>query len=105
MAELVPYEIHRERISRLEEYISHLTKEREVDFKDYENLKKEYSRLERRFYKCRKRDCDEINELRYKLKCRDEMLSDKDEQLENYRIAVGILVAVIAFYVALTVAV
>lgn len=29
----------------------------------------------------------------------------KDEQLENYRIAIGILVAVIVCYVALTVAV
>lgn len=105
MAESVPYEIHREKIAVLERYISSLTKQREADFKDYENLKKEYSTLERRFYKRHKRDCDEINELRYKLKCRDEMLSDKDEQLENYRIAVGILVAVIAFYVALTVAV
>lgn len=105
MAESVPYEIHREKIAVLERYISSLTKQREADFKDYENLKKEYSILERRFYKRRNRDCNEINELRYKLKCRDEMLSDKDEQLENYRIAVGILVAVIAFYVALTVAV
>lgn len=105
MAEPVPYEIHREKIENLESYISSLTKQREADFKDYENLKKEYSILERRFYKRRNRDCAEINELRYKLKCRDEMLSDKDEQLENYRIAVGILVAVIAFYVALTVAI
>lgn len=105
MAESVPYEIYREKITELERYISSLTKQREADFKDYENLKKEYSTLERRFYKRRNRDCDEINELRYKLKCRDEMLSNKDEQLENYRIAVGILVAVIAFYVALTVAV
>lgn len=95
----------REKTAKLEEHISFLTKQREADFKDYENLKKEYSTLERRFYKRHKRDCDEINRLRYKLKCRDEMLSDKDEQLENYRIAVGILVAVIAFYVALTVAV
>lgn len=95
----------REKTAKLEEHISSFTKQREADFKDYENLKKEYSTLEHRFYKRRNRDCAEINELRYKLKCRDEMLSDKDEQLENYRIAVGILVAVIAFYVALTVAV
>lgn len=105
MAEPVPYEVHREKIENLESYISSLTKQREADFKDYENLKKEYSILEHHFYKRRNRDCAEINELRYKLKCRDEMLSDKDEQLENYRIAVGILVAVIAFYVALTVAI
>ncbi len=74
-------------------------------YEDYEDLKKEYSELERRFYKRRNRDCAEINELRYKLKHREEMLSDKDEQLENYRIAVGILIAVMAFYVALTVAI
>lgn len=74
-------------------------------YEDYEDLKKEYSELERRFYKRRNRDCAEINELRYKLKHREEMLSDKDEQLENYHIAIGILVAVIVCYVALTVAV
>lgn len=74
-------------------------------YEDYEDLKEKYSELERRFYKRRNRDCAEINELRYKLKHREEILSDKDEQLENYRIAVGILIAVMAFYVALTVAI
>lgn len=74
-------------------------------YEDYEDLKEKYSELEHRFYKRRNRDCAEINELRYKLKHREEMLSNKDEQLENYRIAIGILVAVIVCYVALTVAV
>lgn len=74
-------------------------------YEDYEDLKKEYSELERRFYKHRNRYCAEINELRYKLKHREEMLSDKDEQLKNYRIVIGILVAVIVCHVALTVAV
>lgn len=105
MPSTVSMETHQEQIENLESKISELEEIHNVIYEDYEDLKKEYSRLERRFYKCRKRDCDEINELRYKLKCREEMLSDKDEQLENYRIAVGILVAVIAFYVALTVAI
>ena len=74
-------------------------------YEDYEDLKKEYNELERRFYKRRNRDCAEINELRYKLRCKEEMLSNKEEQLENYRIATGILAAVIAFYVALIVAI
>lgn len=74
-------------------------------YEDYEDLKKEYNELERRFYKRRNRDCAEINELRYKLRCKEEMLSNKEEQLENYRTAIGILVAVIAFYVVLTVAI
>lgn len=74
-------------------------------YEDYEGLMKDYRELECRFYKRRKRDCDEINELRYKLKCKEEMLSNKDEQLKNYRIVIGILVAVIVCYVALTVAV
>ena len=74
-------------------------------YEDYEDLKKEYNELERRSYKRRNRDCTEINELRYKLRCKEEMLSNKEEQLENYRTAIGILVAVIAFYVVLTVAI
>ena len=74
-------------------------------YEDYEDLKKEYNELERRSYKRRNRDCAEINELRYKLRCKEEMLSNKEEQLENYRTAIGILVAVIAFYVVLTVAI
>lgn len=74
-------------------------------YEDYEDLMEDYRELERRSYERLKRDCNEINELRYKLKHREEMLSDKDEQLENYRIAIGILVAVIVCYVALTVAV
>ena len=74
-------------------------------YEDYEDLKKEYSELERRFYKHRNRYCAEINELRYKLRCTEEMLSNKVEQLEIYRAATGILAAVIAFYVALIVAI
>lgn len=74
-------------------------------YEDYEDLMEDYRELERRSCERRERYCDEINELRYKLKHREEMLSDKDEQLENYRIAVGILIAVMAFYVALTVAI
>ena len=62
-----------------------------------ENLESKISKLEE--------DNSVIYELRYKLKHREEILSDKDEQLENYRIAVGILIAVMAFYVALTVAI
>lgn len=74
-------------------------------YEDYEDLMDDYRELERSSYERRKRDCDEINELRYKLKCKEEMLSNKEEQLENCRAAIGILVAVIAFYVALTVAI
>jgi hypothetical protein len=74
-------------------------------YEDYEGLMKDYRELECRFYKRRKRDCDEINELRYKLKCKEEMLSNKVEQLEIYRAAAGILAAVIAFYVALILAI
>lgn len=74
-------------------------------YEDYEGLMKDYRELECRFYKRRKRDCDEINELRYKLRCTEEMLSNKVEQLEIYRAATGILAAVIAFYVALIVAI
>lgn len=74
-------------------------------YEDYEDLMEDYRELERRSYKRRERDCNEINELRYKLKCKEEMLSNKVEQLEIYRAATGILVAVIAFYVALTVAI
>lgn len=74
-------------------------------YEDYEDLMEDYRELERSSYKRRERDCNEINELRYKLKCKEEMLSNKVEQLEIYRAATGILVAVIAFYVALTVAI
>lgn len=65
----------------------------------------DYRELERSSYKRRERDCNEINELRYKLRCTEEMLSNKVEQLEIYRAATGILAAVIAFYVALIVAI
>lgn len=74
-------------------------------YEDYEDLMEDYRELERSSYKRRERDCNEINELRYKLKCKEEMLSNKVEQLEIYRAATGILVAVIAFYVVLTVAI
>lgn len=74
-------------------------------YEDYEGLMKDYRELECRFYKRRERDCNEINELRYKLRCTEEMLSNKVEQLEIYRAATGILAAVIAFYVALIVAI
>lgn len=74
-------------------------------YEDYEGLMKDYRELECRFYKRRERDCNEINELRYKLRCTEEMLSNKVEQLEIYRAATGILAAVIAFYVALILAI
>lgn len=105
MPNTVSIETYQEQIENLKSKISELEEIHNVIYEDYEDLKKEYSELERRFYKHRNRDCAEINELRYKLKHREEMLSDKDEQLENYRIAVGILIAVMAFYVALTVAI
>ena len=71
----------------------------------YEDLMEDYRELERSSYKRRERDCNEINELRYKLRCTEEMLSNKVEQLEIYRAATGILAAVIAFYVALILAI
>lgn len=74
-------------------------------YEDYEDLMEDYRELEHRSYERRKRDCDEINNLRGKLRYKEEMLSNKEEQLENYRAAIGILVAVIAFYVVLTVAI
>lgn len=102
MPSTVSIETYQEQIENLKSKISELE---EIHNAIYEDLKEKYSELEHRFYKRRNRDCTEINELRYKLKHREEMLSDKDEQLENYRIAVGILIAVMAFYVALTVAI
>lgn len=96
-----PTEELQEQVENVKSEISKLN----AIYEDYEDLKKKYSELEHRFYKRRNRDCAEINELRYKLKHREEMLSDKDEQLENYRIVVGILIAVMAFYVALTIAI
>lgn len=74
-------------------------------YEDYEDLMEDYRELERRSYERRKRDCAEINNLRGKLRYKEGMLFSKEEQLENYRAAIGILVAVIAFYVALTVAI
>lgn len=74
-------------------------------YEDYEDLMEDYRELERRSCERRERYCDEINDLRGKLRYKEEMLSSKEEQLENYRAAIGILVAVIAFYVALTVAI
>mgnify|MGYP002576016736 FL=1 len=74
-------------------------------YEDYEDLMEDYRELERSSYKRRERDCNEINELRYKLRCTKEMLSNKVEQLEIYRAATGILAAVIAFYVALILAI
>ena len=74
-------------------------------YEDYEDLMADYRELERSSYKRRERDCNEINELRYRLRCTEEMLSNKVEQLEIYRAATGILAAVIAFYVALIVAI
>lgn len=74
-------------------------------YEDYEDLMEDYRELERRSCERRERYCDEINDLRGKLRYKEEMLSSKEKQLENYRAAIGILVAVIAFYVALTVAI
>lgn len=74
-------------------------------YEDYEDLMEDYRELERRSCERRERYCDEINDLRGKLRYKEEMLSNKEEQLENYRAAIGILVAVIAFYVVLTVAI
>lgn len=74
-------------------------------YEDYEDLMEDYRELERSSYKRRERDCNEINELRYELRCTEEMLSNKVEQLEIYRAATGILAAVIAFYIALIVAI
>lgn len=105
MPSTVSIETHQEQIENLKSKISELEDIHNAIYKDYEDLKKEYSELERRFYKLRNRDCAEINELRYKLRCTEEMLSNKVEQLEIYRAAAGILAAVIAFYVALTVAI
>lgn len=74
-------------------------------YEDYEDLMEDYRELERSSYKRRERDCNEINELRYKLRCTEEMLSNKVEQLEIYRTATGILAAVIAFFVVLILAI
>lgn len=74
-------------------------------YEDYEDLMEDYRELERSSYKRRERDCNEINELRYKLRCTEEMLSNKVEQLEIYRAATGILAAVIAFFVVLILAI
>ena len=94
-----------EQLQRQAESIESKVTKLNAIYEDYEDLMKDYRELERRSYERRKRDCAEINDLRGKLRYKEEMLSNKEEQLENYRAAIGILVAVIAFYVALTVAI
>lgn len=94
-----------EQLQRQAESIESKVTQLNAIYEDYEDLMEDYRELERSSYKRRERDCNEINELRYKLRCTEEMLSNKVEQLEIYRAATGILAAVIAFYVALIVAI
>ena len=94
-----------EQLQRQAESIESKVTKLNAIYEDYEDLMEDYRELERSSYKRRERDCNEINELRYKLRCTEEMLSNKVEQLEIYRAAAGILAAVIAFYVALIIAI
>uniref|UniRef100_UPI003D77240B hypothetical protein n=2 Tax=Catenibacterium mitsuokai TaxID=100886 RepID=UPI003D77240B len=94
-----------EQLQRQAESIESKVTKLNAIYEDYEDLMEDYRELEHRFYERRKRDCDEINNLRGKLRYKEEILSNKEEQLENYRAAAGILAAVIAFYVALIVAI
>lgn len=94
-----------EQLQRQAESIESKVTKLNAIYEDYEDLMEDYRELERRSYERRKRDCAEINDLRGKLRYKEKMLSNKEEQLENCRAAIGILVAVIAFYVVLTVAI
>lgn len=79
-------------------------------YKDYEDLKKKHSELEHRFYELYHKDCakikdltDERNRLKHELERKEESLWIKEEQLENYRIAVETAFAVVAFFIALVI--
>lgn len=78
--------------------------------KDYEDLKKKHSELEHRFYELQNKHSAEIkdltnkcNKLKRKLKRKEESLWVKEEQLENYQIAVGIAFAIVAFFIAIAI--
>lgn len=79
-------------------------------YKDYEDLKKKHSELEHRFYELQNKDSAEIkdltnkcNRLKHELEHKEESLWIKEEQLENYRIAVETAFAVVAFFIALVI--
>jgi chromosome segregation ATPase len=79
-------------------------------YEDYEDLMEKHSELEHRFYELYHKDCikikdltDERNRLKHKLEHKEESLWIKEEQLENYKIALGIAFAIIGFFVAMAV--